>query len=529
MQKKKIALIVGAGPAGLTAAYELVNRTDYHPVVIEQDDIPGGISRTVNYKGYRMDIGGHRFFSKSDRVMKWWFDILPLENMDEKTTGISYRNSTAVLQKGGQGPDPEKEDKVMLVRRRLSRIFYLRRFFDYPVRLNANTIKNLGLVRIFRIAVSYFAVRIKPLPRENNLEDFFINRFGKVLYKTFFKDYTEKVWGVPCTEIRPEWGSQRIKGLSVSKALRHALFSAFSRKSGIKQKEIETSLIDRFLYPKFGPGQLWEEVASKVREGGGEILFNSKVYELEFENAKILRVRARNKETGEELTFNPHLVFSTMPVKDLIAGINGDVPEEVKRTAGGLVYRDFVAVGILLKKMNPQKTNENTGLNRVPDTWIYIQEGDVKVGRIQVFNNWSPYLVAESDNVWLGMEYFCNEGDDLWSLPDNEMLELGIAELVKTGLALRDDFIDGTVVRMPKTYPAYFGSYDNFDKIRHFTDGIENLYLIGRNGMHKYNNQDHSMLTAMTAVDHLISGEKSKAGIWAVNTEEDYHEETGSN
>lgn len=529
MQKEETAIIIGAGPAGLTAAYELLKRTKIKPIILEKTDIIGGISRTVEYKGNRMDIGGHRFFSKSDRVMEWWLNILPLESLDENSLTIKYQNKTARVNTKVEGVDPEKVDRVMLMRKRLSRIYYLRRFFDYPISLNGKTIKNLGLKRIMRIGISYFFIRIKPIRNEKNLEDFFINRFGKELYLTFFKDYTEKVWGVPCTEIQAEWGAQRIKGLSVSKALWHGLKSLFRSDSGISQKQTETSLIDRFLYPKFGPGHLWEEVAREIVEKGGEIIFNQEAVEFEIKDNKLRSVLSRNILTGDCTRYNPDLVFSTMPVKDIISGIKGNVPSKVREVAEGLIYRDFIAVGILLNKMSPQKAEEYNGTDRVPDTWIYIQEQDVNVGRIQVFNNWSPYLVAKKDTTWLGLEYFCNEGDDIWTMSDSDLMKMGVNELDKIGLADKSDFIDGTVVRMPKTYPAYFGTYDRFNEIREFTDEIDNLFLIGRNGMHKYNNQDHSMLTAMTAVDNIISGEKSKSAIWAVNTEDEYHEETGSN
>lgn len=528
MQKQKTALIIGAGPAGLTAAYELVKRTNIRPVIIEQSDMVGGISRTVKFKGNRMDIGGHRFFSKSDRVMKWWMNIMPLEDIEDNSVSIQYQNKSKKIESESKGLDPDKVDKVMLLRKRLSRIYYLRRFFDYPVRLNANTIKNLGLIRIIRIAVSYIYNKIKPIRKEKNLEDFFINRFGKELYRTFFKDYTEKVWGVSCKNIRPEWGSQRIKGLSVSKALWHGIKTVFTKNSGIEQKSIETSLIDRFLYPKFGPGHLWEEVAKEIELGGGEIIFNREVIGFNNADGMLESIITRDSKSFEQKNFKADLVFSTMPVRDLVIGMKGEVPGKVRELASGLIYRDFIAVGVLLKRMNPEKLENYKGMNKVPDTWIYIQEQDVQVGRIQVFNNWSPYLVAREDTVWLGLEYFCNENDDLWKMPNEKLIELGLHELEKIGLAKEADFLDGTVVRMPKTYPAYFGTYDRFDEIRQFTDGIENLFLIGRNGMHKYNNQDHSMLTAMTAVDNLIAGVKSKAAIWDVNTEEEYHEETGN-
>jgi protoporphyrinogen oxidase len=503
MNKRKTAIIIGAGPAGLTAALELLRRTDFHPVVIERSDDVGGISRTVDYHGNRMDIGGHRFFSKSDRVMNWWLDIFPLAD---------------------QACDPDSTDRVMLIRQRLSRIFYGRKFYDYPVRLNGNTIRNLGVLRIARIGLSYVKARLRPVVPENNLEDFFINRFGRELYQTFFKDYTEKVWGVTCDRITPEWGAQRVKGLSVSTALWHALKSIFPSENSVRQKSTETSLIDRFLYPKFGPGHLWKEVASQIISLGGEIRMNHRVTGLNWEQGRICAVRVIGLDTGEEMEITGDVFFSTMPVRDLIAGMGRTVPESIRAVSDGLIYRDFIAIGLLFRKMALCPA-ECIGNNRVPDNWIYIQESDVKVGRIQVFNNWSPYLVKDPDTVWLGLEYFCVEGDEMWRKPDDELIGLGVAELEKTGFCRKEDYLDGTVVRMEKTYPAYFGTYDRFGLIRAFTDSFPNLFLLGRNGMHRYNNQDHSMLTAMTAVDLLIGGSTDKDAVWAVNTEEDYHED----
>lgn len=523
-EKKKTVLIIGAGPAGLTAAWELLTRTDYLPVLVEETDMVGGISRTVNYKGNRMDIGGHRFFSKSDRVMNWWLSFLPLQKRDPaEPLSIRYHRKSRAIDDNSPGPDPNQTDRVMLVRNRLSRIFYLRRFFDYPIRINGQTIRNLGMKRMAAIGLSYIFARLFPIRKEESLEDFFINRFGRVLYNTFFKDYTEKVWGVPCNRIKPEWGAQRVKGLSVSKALWHALRSIVPKEGSIDQKGVETSLIDRFLYPKFGPGQLWEEVRDQVISKGAQLFLNEKVVEWENRGNKIWGVSTRNSINGALKIYQPDLVFSTMPVKDLVLGMQPPVSDRLKELAGGLIYRDFITVGLLLKKMKQHETGDDEKF--VPDNWIYVQESDVHVGRIQVFNNWSPFMVADPTKVWLGLEYFCNEGDALWLKTDDELLNLGLSELVQIGLADESDFVDGVVVRMPKTYPAYFGSYDHFHEIRAFTDQISNLFLIGRNGMHKYNNQDHSMLTAMTAVDNLVAGIQSREAIWAVNTEEEYHEE----
>jgi protoporphyrinogen oxidase len=519
MAVKKTALIIGAGPAGLTAALELLRRSDITPIVLEADQQVGGISRTVNHLGNRIDIGGHRFFSKSDWVMNWWKEILPVHSGATDTVRISYQNKSRELDVAPMvGADP---DRALLLRGRLSRIYYLRRFFDYPIKLSAATLGNLGPVRVLKISVSYAWARLFPRKPERSLEDFLVNRFGRQLYLTFFKDYTEKVWGVPCHEISAEWGAQRIKGLSISSALKHALRKLF----GLEQKAVNTSLIERFLYPKFGPGQMWEEVANQVREKGGEIRFGHQVRGLRFESGRVAAVRAFDMSAGHEVEFACDYAFSTMPVRDLVRGMN-DVPVEVREVAEALPYRDFITVGLLAKKMraNPQSRSVDAN-NMPPDNWIYIQESDVKVGRLQIFNNWSPGMVADPSKVWMGLEYFCNEGDPLWSMSDEELKVLGKREMAKIGLLDESDVEDAVVIRMPKAYPAYFGSYARFDVVRNWLDGIGNLFLIGRNGMHRYNNQDHSMLTAKLAVDNILSGISSKANIWAVNVDDEYHEE----
>lgn len=516
--EKKIAIIIGAGPAGLTCAYELLERTKIQPIIFEQDSDVGGLAKTINYKGNRMDIGGHRFFSKSDRVMQWWFHILPLQKLSEeerRLLKISYQGKSRFLETNASGPDPKTEDRVMLVRKRVSRIFYLRKFFQYPLSLSFETIKNLGVVRLIRIAVSYFKARLFPIREEKSLEDFFINRFGRELYKTFFKDYTEKVWGVPCDKIKPEWGAQRVKGLSVSKAIVQALKKVWLREGSLEQKNTETSLIERFIYPKFGPGHLWNEVKKKVMERGGQVFLEHKITEIIFEDKKITAVKIKNIKDGKEEIAQGDYFFSTMPIKDLIFAMGEKVPEDVKRVAVGLHYRDYITVGLLLKKLG-----EN-----LPDNWIYIQEKDVKIGRLQIYNNWSPYLVKDPNTAWVGLEYFCNVGDELWNMPDTDIIELGKSELEKLGITNKEDVLDATLVRVPKTYPAYFGTYEELPVIRKYLDEFENLYLLGRNGMHRYNNQDHSMLTAMTAVDNIISGRKDKTNIWEVNAEQEYHEE----
>lgn len=522
MSDKKSAIIIGAGPAGLTAAYELLKRTAIKPVIIELTDSVGGICKTINYKGNRMDIGGHRFFSKSDRVMDWWLTILPLEKLANEKRTIAYQNKVRNISVQDNSPNPQTEDKVMLLRKRKSRIYFLRKFFEYPVTLSFNTLSQLGVWRVIKIGLSYFKSLLLPIKPEKNLEDFFINRFGKELYVTFFKSYTEKVWGQACTEISAEWGAQRIKGLSVSKSMIHFFKKIFSVKENIRQKKTETSLIQQFLYPKYGPGQLWDEAANQIKSSGGEVLFNHVVTHIVTSANSVKSVVVKNLTTGQETKFNADYLFSTIPVNELIRLFDCLIPSEVLKAAQGLLYRNFITVGLLVKKLN----SENPSLkNNLSDNWIYIQEPEVKLGRLQIFNNWSPYMVANKNYFWIGLEYFCNEDDELWLKGEKEMLELAIDELCRIEIIKRTDVLDGTVVRMPKAYPAYFGTYSHFEDIQKFTDGFENLFLIGRNGMHKYNNQDHSMLTAMVAVDNIIGNIQTKNNIWQVNTEEDYHEE----
>ncbi|MFA5194842.1 MAG: hypothetical protein WC401_03485, partial [Bacteroidales bacterium] len=368
--------------------------------------------------------------------------------------------------------------------------------------------------------------KIFPVKNVKTLEDFFINRFGRELYNTFFRDYTEKVWGVPCNKIAADWGAQRIKELSVTRAILHALKTSFRKNTDIEQKNTDTSLIEQFMYPKHGPGQMWETVAKIIEEKGGTIIRNCEVKALHINDGKITGASYHDHNSNNNIRVNGEYFFSTMPVKELIIAMDNKVPEEVMEISKGLQYRDFITVGLLLNKLKlKNKTNIPTLNELIPDNWIYIQERDVKIGRLQIFNNWSPYMVADIQKVWIGLEYFCNEGDELWSMDDNAFISFAIDELAKIDIIDKNEVIDATLLRMPKTYPAYFGTYSKFHIIRNYTDSFENLFLIGRNGMHKYNNQDHSMLTAIRAVDNIISGETSKEAIWNINTEEEYHEE----
>ena len=518
---KQYAVIIGAGPAGLTAAYELLTRTDILPIVLEKSTYMGGISRTVNYKGNRIDLGPHRFFSKSDRVMNWWFQFMPIAD-DNEVHEITYQRATRRVVATAAGADP---DRVMLVRNRKTRIYFLRRFFEYPITLSKDTVVKLGLWRTARIGMSYVYSVLRPIKPEQNLEQFFINRFGRLLYRTFFKSYTEKVWGVPCHEISAEWGAQRVKGLSILKSLKHALSKIFSRRpADLAQKSTETSLIERFLYPKFGPGQMWELVAEEVIARGGRIITDAEVERLHVDGDSITHVEIKDAKTGKKAVYGGDYFFSTMPVKELIAGLAVAVPENVKQVAAGLIYRDFITVGILVDRLLVSRDTPQ-GKKLIEDSWIYIQEPDVLAGRLQIFNNWSMAMVADPDKVWIGVEYFCYETDAIWKQPDAAIAQLAIGELEKIGILDPADVRDSTVVRMPKTYPAYFGAYDRFGEIRQYVDELKNLFLVGRNGMHKYNNQDHSMLTAMVAVDNIAAGRTDKANLWAVNTEQEYHEE----
>ena len=519
---QRTAVIIGAGPAGLTAAFEFLKRSDIRPVVFEATDMVGGIARTVNHRGNRIDIGGHRFFSKSARVTRWWLSLFPLQRIQvsEIESAGKILGDAAHSPEASDldaGPDPTTTDRVMLFRSRMSRILYRRQFFKYPLSLEFATFKKMGFVNTARIGVSYIWAKMFPVKPEASLEDFFINRFGRELYSTFFKNYTEKVWGVPCTAIKPDWGAQRIKGVSISKVVGQALKSILARRMGYRQKEVETSLVDNFLYPKFGPGQLWEEVTSQVLDKGGEVLLRHTVIGFHCEGAKIARVEVRDETTGEIQTMDADYVISTMPIRELVQGIRGSVPADVGLAAQELQYRDFVTVGVLYSGLN-------TPDGKLPDNWIYVQEADVKVGRIQVFNNWSPYLISNPEYTWLGLEYFCQEGDDLWEMADADLIKLGIGELASLGLAEPKKFLDGVVIRMPKAYPAYFGGYERFHLIQQYIDQFENLFLVGRNGMHRYNNQDHSMLTAMTAVDNILANITTKENIWKVNTETEYQE-----
>lgn len=516
MQK---VIIIGAGPAGLTAGIELLKSAkDYEVTILEETQEIGGISRTVRHNGNRMDIGGHRFFSKDDEVMKWWDDLMPRQGKpayDDKVLGRPVQ-----LKKGG--PDPEKEDIVMLTRNRVSRIYYKKKFFDYPVKMNARTIKNMGFVTTVEAGFSYLAsVLVKK--KEDSLENFYINRFGKKLYSMFFEGYTEKLWGRHPSEIDASWGAQRVKGLSVVAIIRDVFRKMLP--GGKNSKKVETSLIEEFYYPKYGPGQLWETAADQFTSMGGTIKKGCRVTNVKTENGKAVSV-IYEKE-GKTLELEGDYILSSMPLKDLVLGLN-DVPEDVKGYAAGLPYRDFVTVGLLVDKLNlKNETKLKTLANIVPDCWIYVQDTGVKLGRIQIFNNWSPYMVARpEETVWIGLEYFCTEGDKYWKLSEEKWKKLGARELIKMGVINSEDQVkDYHKEAVKKAYPAYFDTYDHINDIIAYLDGFDNLYCIGRNGQHRYNNMDHSMATSFEAVRNIVNGVHDKTNVWNVNTEQEYHEE----
>ena len=515
---KKI-VIIGAGPAGLTAAYELLkDGGDYQVTILEETNVIGGISQTVKYNGNRMDIGGHRFFSKDDDVMNWWRDMMPIQGKnsfdDEKLGRVKP------LETGG--PDPEKEDKTMLVRQRVSRIYYNKHFFDYPVSLKWDTIKNMGFFTTMQAGFSYLKAVVFKKP-ETSLGNFYINRFGRKLYSMFFEGYTEKLWGRNPSEISADWGAQRVKGLSIRAVIKDMFTKAFGGKK--KNKEVETSLIEEFWYPKYGPGQLWETVAERAEKLGCTIKFGHAVKEIVIDKDRITKVVCETDEGKVE--FEGDIFISTMPVKDLVTGMTGDKPDEdMIAIAEGLPYRDFVTVGLLVDKLKlKNETDIKTLGNIVPDCWIYVQDTGVKLGRIQIFNNWSPYLVKDPEHsVWIGLEYFCEEGDDFWNLSDEECIKLAAGELEKMGIIETSWVRDAHRERIKKAYPAYFDTYTEIDRLIEALNKYTNLFCIGRNGQHRYNNMDHSMATAFRAVEAIKSGSADKTQIWNVNTEKSYHE-----
>ena len=513
---KKTVVIIGAGPAGLSTAYELAKTNDFDITVLELEKFVGGISRTAEYKGNRMDIGGHRFFTKVDRVNDLWHEIMPLQGAPSIDDTLLNRK----VDLAESGPDPEREDRVMLKRNRISRIYFIKKFFDYPISMKPKTFMNMGFTRTMKAGFGYLGSCFHKR-KENSLEDFYINRFGKPLYQLFFESYTEKLWGVHPSKLSADWGAQRVKGLSLFKAFISAITKPFKKKN----KKVETSLISQFEYPKLGPGQLYTLLAELLVKKGVKIICGAEVNRIELdENNNVNKVICKNGNSYEADYF-----VSSMPIKDLFIALGEDkVNKEAYNTAVNLPYRDFITVGLLLDKLKIKNKTKIPTLNDiVPDTWIYVQERDVTMGRIQLFNNWSPYMVKDPlHTVWMGLEYFCSEGDKMWEQDDESFINMAIEEMIKMGIIeSKDNVLDATRLRVKKAYPAYFGSYEHFDLIRKELDNISNLYCVGRNGQHRYNNMDHSMLTGLLAADYIKENRTDKDALWEVNTEKEYHEE----
>ncbi len=467
-------VIAGGGPAGLTAAYELSKHG--HPCVVLEADphLVGGISRTDQYKGYRFDIGGHRFFSKSAEVNRLWDEILGEE---------------------------------FLTRPRMSRIYYGNKFFHYPLR-PVDALRKLGPFEAARILLSYFQARVRPIAPEKSFEDWIVNRFGRRLFEIFFKTYTEKVWGMPTSTISADWASQRIKGLSLTKAVWNALFGGLGRKGG----EVIKTLIDEFKYPRLGPGQMWEAARDRIIAAGSAVHQDRKVVRVEHDGSAVTAYVTTDGQ-GRETHYHGRNFLSTLPIRHLIQSLSPAPPESVLKAASSLKYRDFLTVVLIVE-----------GTDVFPDTWIYIHEPNVKVGRIQNFRNWSPAMVPEPNRSSLGMEYFCFEGDDLWSMADADLIALARQEIDATGLVPAGRVVDGCVVRMPKAYPVYDEEYQaNVALVRNWLRSLSNLELAGRNGMHKYNNQDHSMMTALLAARNILG--LGSFDPWKVNTDAEYHED----
>ena len=514
----KKAFIIGAGPAGLTAAYELLKQSDeYEVTVFEESFHMGGISKTVNYKGNRMDMGGHRFFSKVPEVNAWWEQMLPMQGAPAADDIMLQRD--VPLEKGG--PDPQKEDRVMLNRNRVSRIYFDQKFYDYPIQLKPELFMNMGFLQTMQVGFSYLASLIHKRP-ENSLEDLYINRFGKKLYSMFFEHYTENLWGRHPRDIDPSWGAQRVKGLSIIAILKDILWKIVPTK---KAHQVETSLIESFRYPKLGPGELWDVTASEIEKLGGKILKGCKVVGLE-KDANDHIVALTYEQDGKKIREEADVFISSMPIRDLVGGMN-DVPEKEAKIAAGLPYRDYRTLGVLVRKLNlKNKTKIKTVGNIVPDNWVYVHDRNVQLGRFQIYNNWSPYMVVDLEHtVWIGLEYFCNEGDKLWNMSDQEFSDFAVDEIIKMGMIdSKDDVLDTHSESVKKAYPAYFDTYEEIDTLIHWLNGIDNLYCVGRNGQHRYNNIDHSMCTSFEVVHNIVNGIRDRSNIWNVNTEKEYHE-----
>ena len=515
MDKKRV-IIIGGGAAGLTAAYRILEASNqYVPIIIEADDKVGGLAKTVfDEYGNGTDIGPHRFFSKNNEVINFWKKIFPFQNAPS-VDDILLKREMCLSE---TGEDPQKTDNVFLIRKRFSRIYYKKHFIDYPIKLRLSTISAIRLLKTFSAGMSYICSVFRKLP-EANLESFMINRFGKVLYRLFFEGYTQKVWGVHPSAISKDWGVQRIKGISLLGILYNAILSPFNL---IKKKE--TSLIEEYYYPKMGSSSLWEAMADKIRQNGGVILLNTRVNQIVKNNNKIVSVNVTNDKTGKTEEISADIFISSMPVKDLLTNMN-DVSDEIYNIADKLCYRDYILANYVVSNINLKNNTKWPTINNIaPDSWIYLQDNGIHAGRLDIMNNFSPYIISDfKNNFVINMEYFCNENDEFWNKDDCYIKEFGLEELKNLNILDNDNVKSSRIIRIKKAYPSYFGSYDSFYKIKDYINSIENLYCIGRNGQHKYNNMDHSILSGMV-VSRIITQNHDKNILWDINTESDYQE-----
>jgi protoporphyrinogen oxidase len=517
------AIVMGAGPAGLTAAIELI-KINVQPIIIEKASHVGGLAKTINHNGNGIDPGGHRFFSKSELVVEWWLNFLPLEGQSPKFPSLSLDQSHI------DAADFQTwfAKKEMLLRPRKSRIQYKGRLFDHPIQPTLDTLMKLGPINSLVIGMSYLYRYFFPIVPEKSLEDFFINHFGRQLYRTFFKSYTEKVWGIECGQMSASWGAQRIRDLSIKKIIVETLGIKKRDPSSNSKKPDVISLSDNFLYPAFGPGQLWEEVAARILEKGGELHLNCDVDRIKADGDRIAGVDVTNGVSKATRSFAGDYFFSSMPMKNLFRCFDHPVPPSIKEISEGLIYRNLITVWLLLDRLDIRADRQIQPGSVITDNWIYLQEAGLVAGRLQIYNNWSPGLVKDPATISIGLEYFCDPTSAMWNSSDQSMIALAISELKQLGTMQDQSLSDSRVVRVPDAYPVYAGTHARLAELRSFVDQFENLYLIGRNGMHKYNNQDHVMLSAMIAVKNIAAGRKDKSNIWAVNTDPDYHEEKTS-
>ena len=520
--KKKNVVIIGAGPAGLSTAYKLLKSSDkYDVTILENSKTVGGISKTIEFDGYKIDTGIHRFFTKNEEVNKLWNEVLKTQSKPAYDDIILNRKK----EYDKNGIDPEKEDKCFLKKDRYTSIYYNNKFYDYPVKLNIKTITNMGLLTFIRAGFSYLKTAILK-KKEKNLENFYINRFGKVLYKMFFESYTEKVWGLHPSKISADWGKQRVKGLSIRKIVKEYIKKLFHLKNNTNT---ETSLIDSFIYPKLGSGQVYEEMANTITKLGGKIIYEVNIKEINIKNNninKIIYLKDNKKETIE-----CDICVSSMPIKNLFESLkNINIPKTVYNSAVSLPYREFMSVGLVVAKFNMNSNSKIKTINNIiPDSWIYIQDASVKMGRLQVYNNWSPYMFNKkeeiNDRVMFTLEYFCSKNDKYWNMSDNEFIDFAISEAEKLNIIKKENVINSVRIKVDKAYPAYFGTYKDINKIKKYiNNNINNLYCIGRNGQHRYNNMDHSILTGLRTVDAIMN-KITKEEVWNVNVEQEYHEE----